>query len=363
MKSLCVNLKRKTDESYSVCFTKSYFRDLILEIKRNEWGSKYAIITDSKVKKLYGEELQNKLKRANINSEIFSFNSGEKYKTLKQAEKLTRSLFASGFGRDDAIIALGGGVTGDMAGFVASIYMRGIPYIQIPTTLLSMIDASIGGKTGTDTGFGKNLIGTFYQPKSVYIDLSFLETLPEKQFKNGVAEIIKYGVVASPGLLKLLDKKHEKILNLEDKILNKIIKKCVKIKISIVQQDEKESNIRKFLNYGHTLGHAIEKITNFKIQHGEAVSIGMSIVNTMAVNKNLMSRKDRDYINKIIEKYKLPNKLPKRINIDKIAEAIKYDKKAKGGKPMFVIAKKIGNITLSDKITKKDIVKACKKHL
>lgn len=362
MKTLRVNLKARTDRSYVIYLNTSYIKNLVLDIKKNNWGEKYAIITDSKVKNLYANELQKKLKRAGINSEIFSFHNGEKYKTLEQAEKLLHSLSKAEFSRDDAIIALGGGVIGDMAGFVSSVYMRGIPYIQVPTTLLSMVDSSVGGKTGVDTKWGKNLIGTFHQPKSVHIDFSFLKTLPKKQIKNGIAEIIKYGVIAKPSILKLLDKKYNRIIKLDKEIINKIVGRCIKIKTSIVQRDEKESDLRRILNYGHTFGHTVEKLSNFKIQHGEAVSIGMSMINTIAADKKILSKKDRDYIKNIIKKYKLPRKLPATINSNKIIETVKYDKKAKKGKIMFIIPKKIGNVILSDKITRRDIIKTCKKH-
>lgn len=340
-----------------------YIKNLILDIKRNGEHPKYAIITDSKVKKLYGIKLQKKLKRAGIKSEVFSFPSGEKYKTLYRVEKLVNQLLKSGFSRDDSIIALGGGVVGDVAGLVASLYMRGVPYVQIPTTLLAMVDSSIGGKTGVDTQSGKNLIGTFHQPKNVYIDFTFLQTLPKKQIKNGIAEIIKYGVIYKPSLLKLLDKKHEEISNLDKKILKKLVSKCIAIKASIVQEDEKESNARKILNYGHTIGHAIEKTTNFKIQHGEGVAIGMSIINTIAKNKKFITQKDKEYISSIIKKYKLPYNLPKSTNPNKIIEAIKYDKKIKKNKLTFIIPTKIGKVVVTDKITSNDIIKACKKHI
>jgi 3-dehydroquinate synthase len=240
--------------------------------------------------------------------------------------------------------------------------MRGIPYIQIPTTLLSMVDSSVGGKTGVDTKWGKNLIGTFKQPKSVYIDLTFLKTLPKKQIKNGIAEIIKYGVIENTSILKILNKNYKKIINLDNEIIKKLIIKCIKIKTSYVETDEKESGLRKTLNYGHTFGHAIEKTSNFKIQHGEAVSIGISMINTIAKDKKILNEKDHDFIKNIIKLYKLPKKIPKNLNSNKIIDAIKFDKKNVKNKIMFIIPKKIGKVALTDKITKRDILKACKKH-
>lgn len=363
MESLRVNIKKKEDKSYFIYFDTPYIKNCVLDIKRKNSNSKYAIITDSKVKKLYGIKLQKQLKRAGINSEIFPFHPGERSKNLNQVEKLINALIRAGFSRNDTIITLGGGVVGDIGGLVSSLFMRGIPYVQIPTTLLAMVDSSVGGKTGVDCKFGKNLIGTFNQPENVYIDVDFLKTLSKKQIKNGIAEIIKYGVIAKPLLLRILDKKNKEIMDLDKKILKKIIRKCIAIKASIVQEDEKESNIRKILNYGHTIGHAIEVATNFKIQHGEGVSIGISIANTIAVEKNLLKKKEKDYIDNIIKSYKLPHKLPKHVDLNKIINSIMYDKKTSNGKTTFIIPRKLGKVFLNDKIRKKDIIKACKKHI
>jgi len=206
----------------NISFQKVFNKNFIKDFRKSDFGCKYAIITDSNVKKLYGEKLNRVLNSAKIDAEIFSFQNGEKNKTLKTVESIIEQLIKKNFYRDDCIIALGGGVVGDLAGFIASIYMRGISFIQIPTTLLAMVDSSIGGKTGVDSRFGKNLIGTFYQPEKTYIDVNFLTTLPEKEFKNGIAEIIKYGVIRNSKILKLLNKyAKSKIIIKNSKIMYK----------------------------------------------------------------------------------------------------------------------------------------------
>ena len=223
MKKITVPLKRKSNQSYEIVIGHDLIKRLIVDLKTNKWGNKYAIITDSKVKKLYGDKLQQDLKKVGIEAILISFPHGEKNKNLDTVEKILDQLFKAKFYRDDAIIALGGGVPGDIAGLVASIYMRGIPYIQIPTTLLAMVDSSVGGKTGIDSQWGKNLIGTFYHPKKVYVNTKFLETLPKKQIRNGIAEIIKYGVIAKPSILKTLTKEKDKIFSFDPKILTSLI--------------------------------------------------------------------------------------------------------------------------------------------
>lgn len=362
MKKLNIHPKRRMNDSCEIIIGDDFLKKLIIDLKTNNWGKKYAIITDSNVKKLYGERLQKELSKVNIRTSLISFQHGEKNKNLDTVEKIFDQLFKENFHRDDAIIALGGGVPGDVAGFIASVYMRGIPYVQIPTTFLAMIDSSIGGKTGIDTEWGKNLMGTFYQPKKIYINPKFLETLPKKQLRNGLAEAIKYGVIADKSVLKILANNKDKIFKLDGKILSKIILKCVKIKSYFVNTDEKEDDIRKLLNYGHTIGHAIEKLSKFSVQHGEAISIGMSMINTIAVSKRIMHKKDSDFVKNLLKLYGLPTKLPRTINSVKLIKALKVDKKTVNNKTNFIIATKLGKAKISTLITNSDITKACKKH-
>ena len=290
-------------------------------------GKKYAVISDSKVGKLYGKELAARIGK---NATLITFPAGERSKNLITAGKICKKMLAAGIDRHDCVIALGGGVTGDIAGFAASIYMRGIPYIQIPTSLMAMVDSSIGGKTGVDTEDGKNLLGTFHQPKAVFIDPLLLKTLPKKHLINGLAEVIKYGCIKSKSLFKFIDKHHKRILDLESKHLNKIIVRSCKIKKKIVEQDEKENHKRMLLNFGHTVGHAIEKLTNYTVLHGEAIAIGMV---EMCKDKKLKT---------LLEKIGLPTKVPSKITKKQIRETIKKDKKKIGKKIRKIFVEKIG---------------------
>jgi len=276
------------------------------ELKKFNNINSFAVITDSKVKKLYGGKLIWNLKRAGLKAEIFSFPEGEKSKNFTTIEKIANEMVEKSFDRDSCVIALGGGVVNDIAGFIASIYMRGIPVIQIPTTLLAMIDSSIGGKTGVNLATGKNLIGSFHQPLAIFIDPYFLKTLPIKHIRNGLSEAIKYGVIKSKTLFNFIDKNLEKILKLDQKILKRLIENCVKIKIEIVEKDEKEKNLRQILNYGHTFGHAVEKQSNYTLLHGFAISLGMVLANRIAVEKNILKQQDFDCIKNLLFRAGLP---------------------------------------------------------
>jgi 3-dehydroquinate synthase len=297
-----------------------------------------AIITDSKVKKLYATKLAWNLRKGGANVEIFSFPQGEKSKTLATVEKISNQMIDKGFDRDTCVIAFGGGVVGDIAGLVASTYMRGISYVQIPTTLLAMIDSSIGGKTGVNLSHGKNLFGTFYQPIAIFTDPFFLKTLPIKHLRNGLAEAIKHGVIASKPLFNFIDQNLEKILKLDQKILEKLIKDAAKIKVRIVEQDEKEHGPRQLLNYGHTFGHAIEKKSDYTLLHGFAISLGMVLANQKAVSKNLLSKPDADCIKKLLKKAGLP---VYTMHKPTIAD-LKKDKKKHGDKINLILPTKIG---------------------
>lgn len=308
----------------------------MIKIKKT---AKIAIITDSKVKKLYGGKLFWNLKKEGFDVNIFSFPDGEKSKTLTTVESLAEKLSENNYDRTSVIIALGGGVVGDIAGFLASIYMRGIPYVQIPTTLLAMIDSSIGGKTGVNLKSGKNLIGTFHQPIETLIDPYYLKSLPLKHIKNGLAEAIKYGVIKDKILFNFIEKNLEKILKLDAKILEKLIRSCVKIKKEIVAQDEKEHGIRQILNYGHTFGHALEKQSNYTLLHGFAISIGMVLANQKAVKLGLLKQKDADCIKNLLKRAGLPVYTMHKPTL----QDLKKDKKKHGNSINFILPTKIGN--------------------
>lgn len=335
-----LKLKKRIDNSYKIFVQKGISNDLHKHLKEMKIGKKYAIITDSTVRKLFGNALLRKLKRKGIKGDIFSFTKGEKSKRLETVEKLAEEMIKKGFDKNDAIIALGGGVVGDMAGLLAAIYMRGIPYIQVPTTLMAMVDSSIGGKTSVDMVSGKNLLGTITQPKAVFMDLDYLKNLPEKQVKNGLAEVIKYGVIWDKGLFKFIERNVEKIINRDEKALEKVVKKSVRAKVKVVHFDEQEKGIRIILNYGHTYGHALEKLSGYKLLHGYAISIGMVIANKIAVKKGFLKPKVAERIKNLLNNAGLPVttvKVPSKKDIS-------TDKKKVGKYIKFILPTKLGKV-------------------
>ncbi|MBW2992240.1 3-dehydroquinate synthase [Candidatus Woesearchaeota archaeon] len=297
-------------------------------------ASRYVIITDSFVKRLFGKDLVGVLKKQGLKAEMISFPSGEESKTLKVASDIGRELARRNYDRNSLIIALGGGVVGDLAGFIASFYERGIRYIQVPTTLIGMVDSAIGGKTGVNIPEGKNLFGTIYQPEEVIVDTEILRNLPEGQIKNGMAEIIKYAVIGDKGLFSELEK--------GNKVSSRIVEKACRVKAKIVEKDEREKELRKILNYGHTIGHAVELAENFKIPHGEAVAIGMVYETKIANRLGLLSKKDMERQNKLIKKAGLP--ISYKGNADELVKNMRRDKKNIGGKVYFILPVKIGDV-------------------
>lgn len=271
---------------------------------------------------------------------------GETHKTLEMAAHCWQELMKRGLDRKSAVIAIGGGVTTDLIGFVASCFMRGIDAIYIPTTLLAMVDAAIGGKTGVNLPQGKNLVGTIHHPKQVLICQEFLGTLPEREFKSGMAEVIKYGVISDADLFTLIEQQSDAILKRDKKILSTLIERSCQIKSEVVLEDEKELNLRAILNYGHTFGHAIEALTEYKqFLHGEAISIGMSCA---AYVSYLLKRVDKSFIERqdaLLKKCGLPTDLPPSLSIDKLIETMKGDKKATSGKITLIVADRIGKVT------------------
>ncbi|MDD4901551.1 MAG: 3-dehydroquinate synthase [Patescibacteria group bacterium] len=333
MVEIIVNLE---NNSYPIKIGKG----IVAEENFKKFGcGKFAIITDSNVGKLYAVDLGKKLNQAGLFSKVFSFTAGEKSKTFATVISLGRKMIKNGFGRESMIIALGGGVVGDLAGFLASIFERGIKFIQIPTTLLAQVDSSIGGKTGVDMPEGKNLFGAFYQPVAVITAINFLNTLPKKEIKNGLAELIKYGTIKDAKLYEFLQNNYS---NLGEKELVEIIERAAKIKAAIVSKDEKESGERTILNYGHTIGHAIETIENYKISHGEAVALGMVFEGKISNLLGLLSDADLSSQNELIHSAGLPTVY--KGNINKLVEIMEYDKKAQSGSPRFVLPIKIGTV-------------------
>ncbi len=323
------------------------FLDLINNINsiKSKKYDKICVFTDDNVSKLYLDEIT-ELLSAEYNLVItFIMPHGEQNKQLGVVEKLYEHLIGNRFDRNDLLIALGGGVVGDMCGFAAATYLRGIDFIQIPTTLLSQVDSSIGGKTGVDYLSYKNMIGAFYMPKLVYINLNNLKSLPMDQLSCGMGEVIKYGLIMDRDFYTWLDSDDRNINNLSDEDILHIVNTCILCKKEIVEEDPKEHGVRSYLNFGHTIGHAIEKLSGFSLFHGQCVAIGMVAAMYLSLKRGALSENDIENCKKLLIKYSLPYEIPNDLSdmsTEEIISTMKSDKKASAGKIKFTVLKSIG---------------------
>jgi 3-dehydroquinate synthase len=321
-----------------------------------------AIISDNNVARLFAACLKSSLESSGVRAALIAIPAGEKSKTLKQAGAICDRMIAAGLDRKSFVIGLGGGMIGDISGFVAAIYHRGIPHVQIPTTLLAMVDSSIGGKTGVDTRDGKNLIGAFHQASLVIVDLDVLKTLPRRQFNQGFAEIIKHAVIADAKMFKQLKVAHASGLRRasETHALLSLVKRNIQIKSTIVAKDERDqTGHRALLNFGHTVGHAIERAGNYrKFLHGEAVSLGIVAACAISVKRAELPPEQRTAIVDLLQRFGLPTRLPHKFPRKKILDAVKFDKKFEGGKVRFVVTPRIGTAYLADNVTVDDMHEA-----
>jgi 3-dehydroquinate synthase len=342
MNRIEVRLEKKPSTSYEIYIGQDILDRMGLIITKNNWASRYILITDSNVSALHGDRVIGTLKEMGLKVDQIEIPAGEASKDMQTIFSIIDRMIELGADRTSALIALGGGVVGDITGFVASIYMRGIPYIQVPTTLLAQVDSSIGGKTAIDLPHGKNILGTFHQPKGVFIDLAFLKTLPSREFGNGLAEIVKCGIIDDPELLSLLEKEAEAIRNRDMILLEKVIARTCRIKKGIVEIDEMEKGLRRILNFGHTIGHAIEAESGYSISHGEAVSVGMVAAAHISDRLKYLPSEDRERILSLIRAIGLPDRIPHTLSTDGVSSRIKRDKKKEGDAVRFVLLKKIG---------------------
>ena len=320
------------------------------EMSRLRVGTKVAVVTNPTVNKLYGKTVLTSLAAAGFTSMPVEIPDGEQHKTLDWANAIFTALLINTFDRRSPLVALGGGVIGDLTGFAASSYMRGVPFVQVPTTLLAMVDSSVGGKTGVNHPLGKNMIGAFYQPRLVLMDLDALKTLPKEELLSGMAEVIKYGVIWDHELFEFLEKNRDKILNLEEGPLGHIIRRSCEIKADVVSKDEREGGLRAILNYGHTVGHAVETLSDYASRHGEAVAIGMVYAAKLAHRTGLCDARIPERIEKLINAYGLPTSLSvmkPRPTVTQFMDMIQVDKKAEAGKVRFVLPKKIGEVVIT----------------
>lgn len=343
------------ERSYPIIIAQGMLDAVGRELKKLNIAKRFGVISDGHVADLYGRRFMDSLAENKIPAELIPFPRGEQSKNLQTVGMLASGLAQRGFDRKDGLIALGGGVTGDITGFLASVYMRGIPFVQIPTTLLAQVDSSVGGKTGVDIPEGKNLVGTFYQPKAVYIDTGVLQTLPDIELLGGLAEVIKYGVIADADFFRFLQHHREEILALEPDIIIETIARCCEIKARVVEQDEREGGLRRILNYGHTIGHAIEAASRYTLIHGLAVAMGMCTAAQLAVRLGHLQQDDADAIIELIRDFGMETSVPDAMNRQEIKKYFKTDKKTIGGRVFYVLPRKIGEVIVTDEVNEQDI--------
>ncbi|MGE4357146.1 MAG: 3-dehydroquinate synthase [Candidatus Omnitrophota bacterium] len=359
MERIKVNLGER---SYAVIIANDSYANLGREIKNLSIGKDAFIITDRIVEKLLGKKISLSLKNENLNPHIEIVPPSEKSKSINIWSKLVRRLADFDKKKELFLVALGGGVVGDLTGFLASVYKRGIPYVQIPTTLLAQVDSAIGGKNAIDLPCGKNILGTFYQPRLVYSEISVLKNLPLREIRNGLAEVIKYGAIKNKFLFEYLENTEPNYNHLDWKF---IISECSKIKAKIVEHDEYDKKgLRMLLNFGHTVGHGIETASEYsrKYSHGEAISLGMLCSAEIGIRLGITPLNVLERLEKLIAKIGLPQKI-NYLNPESIISAITYDKKFRGKKTRMVILKEIGRAIVVEDIPWSLIKKAIEKRI
>ncbi len=322
-------------------------------------GARLFVLTSPPIRKLWAEPLRKSLRKSGHAVEILLMPDGERAKTLAQLEKLGDTLMRYGADRHSVVVALGGGVVGDVGGFLASVFMRGIPVVQVPTTLLAQVDSAIGGKTGVNLEAGKNLLGTFYQPSAVLADPDVLATLPEREYRSGLFEAMKYGVIRNPAIIELMEENRAAILQRRSELLETLITECIRIKADVVGGDEREGGERRILNFGHTVGHALEAETNYKrFLHGEAVGWGMVAASIIGVSMEITDKATAQRVIDLVLSY---GPLPKvSVSSKRVFKRLLSDKKSVGGVPHFVLASAIGQTEVTNRVKSQYVIEAVK---
>ena len=356
MQTLQINIQSKKTK-YDVLLGSSILNELEKTLLKHK-SKKKVVIIDFSVKNHFEEKLMKILKK--FNPLIISVLATEEAKSRKTKQEIEDTMFQNNCGRDTLLIGIGGGIIGDLTGYIAATFNRGISYIHMPTTLLAMVDSSIGGKTGINTKKGKNLIGAIWQPTVVFCDLDFLATLSDEEIKNGLAEIIKIASILDKNLFSFIEKNHKKIMQKDSLTMFHIIKISIELKKQVVEADERESGFRQVLNFGHTIGHALENYFEYKKKHGVCVSLGMIVEAKISRLLNELNEKEELKLVNLLEKIGLPTQL-QQVNRDKLIKLMKSDKKSVESKPRFILLKEIGKIK-SDKTNfsfevKEDIIK------
>jgi 3-dehydroquinate synthase len=344
------------ERSYDIFIGEGNLEEIGSRLSVFGFSGKIGLISNPTVYEFYGETVSKSLRDAGFDLAEVLIPDGEEYKSLASVEEIYTSLLKAKLDRKSALVALGGGVIGDITGFAASTYMRGIDFIQIPTTLLAQVDSSVGGKTGVNHPLGKNMIGSFWQPRLVWIDTLTLNTLPRREFLSGLGEVIKYGVIWDWELFSYLGANRNKILELDAEALMHIIRRSCEIKAEIVSKDERESGLRAILNYGHTIGHAVETLTGYKqYLHGEAVAIGMCLEAELSFRLGFTGSNEPAMLKNLIDSFGLPSEMPSGIQSGDLLSSMQIDKKTVGGKMHFILPEKIGRVKVFSGTEPEDI--------
>jgi 3-dehydroquinate synthase len=355
MERIKVNLKQSRDDSYEILLGYGILDRLAKIHQVQADADRFIIVTDSVVNPLYGKQVREILERLSTPTDIIEIPAGESSKSMSVVLDVAAQLMKLHASRKSVLIALGGGVVGDLTGFVASIFKRSIAFIQIATSLVAQVDSSVGGKTGIDLREGKNLLGTFYQPKAVLIDLAFLETLSDDDFKNGMAEIIKYAIISDKDMFKKLEQGTDPVINRDPAMMAYLIRRSCQIKADIVEKDERETDLRRILNFGHTLGHALEAASRYRLSHGRAVAIGMAAAAQISYRLHHLDETTCRRIVGLIEQYGLPTRIPPDCDSERITGFLADDKKAVGSRLYFVLVKTIGEPFMTAQVTQETI--------
>lgn len=343
MKNVRVHLGER---SYTIRIGADALGDIGKVCLRHFRGGRALVVTDANVAPLYAERTIDSLAAAGVQASVLRIPAGEASKSMRQLSRILDKMASLRLDRGCGAVALGGGVVGDIAGFAAAVFLRGVPYVQAPTTLLAQVDSAVGGKTAIDHKLGKNLVGAFHQPTAVVSDTSSLKTLPEREFRAGLAEVVKHAAIADSRLFAFLEKNEAQVLEREAGAMERIVATNCRIKARVVEQDERESGLRQILNYGHTLGHAVEALAGYssELLHGEAVAIGMSAASRISCAMGRCGSGDVERLTALLDRFGLPTRMAEPPGLAVLKRLVASDKKTRRGSPRFVLMRKIGAV-------------------
>ena len=355
-------VKREGDFHYPICFEEDFSN--LAQVMKEEGlvDRKICIVTDSNVGPLYEESVKQVLSEVSSDISVFTFEAGEKNKNLNTVSALYQALIQNGLDRKSLLVALGGGVVGDLTGFGAATYLRGIDFIQVPTTLLAQVDSSVGGKTGVDFQQYKNMVGAFHQPRLVYMNMSTLQSLPNREFTCGMGEILKTGLICDEEFFRFVCKNQPEISKLDLSMLSRMIRRCCEIKAGVVERDPKEQGERALLNLGHTVGHAVEKMKNFQLLHGQCVGVGLIAAAYLSMQRGLLTEEEYEEIRKGCHSYNLPLSVDS-LNAGDVLAATKKDKKMEAGHIKFILMDGIGKSFIDKTVTDEELLQAIREIL